>query len=48
LGGLAGLGGGTVAFGLILLLIALATWIYGMTNAYRTAEQANEQTVPRY
>jgi hypothetical protein len=34
--------------GLIFLIIALAMWIFGMTNAYRTAERMNQQDLARF
>jgi hypothetical protein len=33
-------------FGGLTGLGALAIWIYGMVNAYRTAEQINRRLVP--
>ena len=39
--------GGTFALGLAFLVIAVAMWIFGMTNAYRTAEQANQRDFTR-
>lgn len=33
--------GGVFLFGLVFLLGALALWIFGIVDAYRTAEQAN-------
>jgi FtsH-binding integral membrane protein len=33
--------GGLLIFGIILLVGALALWIFGIVNAYRAAEQAN-------
>jgi hypothetical protein len=47
-GGLAGLGGGAFLLGLLFLLSAVAIWIYGMTNAYHTAERINQQAVTHY
>jgi hypothetical protein len=48
LGGALSQTGGLFMLGLIFLLIALAMWIFGMTNSYRMAEQANEQNLARY
>jgi TM2 domain-containing membrane protein YozV len=39
--------GGTVMLGLIFLAIALALWIFGMVNAYHTAERMNQQDLAR-
>ena len=39
--------GGVFLLGLILLLAALALWIFGMVNAYRAAERANQQDFTR-
>ena len=35
--------GGVFVLGVIFLLAALALWIFGMVNAYRTAERGNQQ-----
>jgi hypothetical protein len=48
LGGALSQTGGTFLLGLIFLLIALAMWIFGMTNSYRIAEQANQLELARY
>jgi hypothetical protein len=40
--------GGTFLLGLIFLLIALALSIFGMVNAYRTAERANQRDFTRF
>jgi len=42
-----GAAGGVLLFGLFLLLGALALWIFGMVNAYRTAERANQRRFAR-
>jgi hypothetical protein len=34
--------------GLMFLIVSLAMWIFGMTNAYRTAERINQQDLARY
>jgi hypothetical protein len=38
-----GTAGGVLLFGLLLLLSASALWIFGMVNAYRMAERANQR-----
>jgi hypothetical protein len=40
--------GGTFLLGLIFLLMALVMWIFGMVNAYHTAERANQQDFTRF
>jgi hypothetical protein len=37
--------GGMAIFGLIALICAGGIWIYGMINAYRTAERLNQMQV---
>jgi hypothetical protein len=39
--------GGAVGLGLIFLLLALVLWIFGMTNSYHAAEEANQQDLAR-
>ena len=34
--------------GVMFLIVATAIWIFGMTNAYRTAELMNQQDLARY
>ena len=46
-GALAG-AGGAAGLGSIFLLIALVMWIFGMTDAYRTAERMNQQDLAHY
>ena len=48
LGGALSGAGGAAGLGSIFLLIALVMWIFGMTNAYRTAERMNQQDLARY
>jgi hypothetical protein len=48
LGGALSGAGGASGLGSIFLLIALAMWIFGMTNSYRIAEQVNQQDLVRY
>jgi hypothetical protein len=48
LGGALSGAGGAAGLGFIFLLIALAMWIFGMVDAYRTAERANQQDLARY
>jgi hypothetical protein len=43
LGGVLFQTGGAFLLGLIFLLIALVLWIFGMVDAYRTAERRNQQ-----
>jgi len=40
--------GDAFVLGLVFLIVSLAMWIYGMTNAYRTAELMNQQDLARY
>ena len=40
--------GGVLLLGLLFLLAALALWIFGMVNAYRTAERANQEDLVRF
>ena len=48
LGGALSGAGGAAGLGSIFLLIALAMWIFGMVDAYRTAERINQQDLARY
>jgi TM2 domain-containing membrane protein YozV len=48
LGGALSGAGGAAGLGSIFLLIALMMWIFGMVNAYRTADRMNQQDLPRY
>jgi hypothetical protein len=41
-GGCVSSAGGAFGLGLIFLLIALVLWIFGMSNAYHTAERINQ------
>jgi TM2 domain-containing membrane protein YozV len=40
--------GGVLLLGLVFFLAALGLWIFGMVNAYRTAERANQQDFTRF
>ena len=48
LGGALSGAGGAAGLGSIFLLIALMMWIFGMVNAYRTADRMNQQDLARY